>query len=138
MPRSAMALKASWLWFLEETFNKFYLSSQKALAQKMRLQSSEHSHFWEWLLDVGHGRNIDNEGKIELPRSIVPYDEDELINKIYEGIDHIQLDPPPVDYFLDRAILAPWNADVQSTNEKLNKMYGREMICHSADALELQ
>ena len=103
----------------------------------MRLQSSEDRHFSEWLLDVGHGRNIDHEGKIKLPDSIVTYDEEELINKIYEGIDHLQLNPPPLHYFLDHAILAPRNADVESTNEKLlNKMRGHEIICHSADALE--
>jgi PIF1-like helicase/Helicase len=108
------------------------------LRKNMRLQQSpEDVKFSEWLLDVGHGRDIDDDGKILLPPSIVTFDEDELINKIYDGIDHIQLTPPPIDYFLDHAILAPRNVDVQVTNEKLlQKMCGREIVCHSADTLE--
>ena len=103
----------------------------------MRLQSPEDILFSQWLLDVGHGRNLDNESKIELPHSIMTYNEDDLINKIYDGIDNIQINPPPLDYFLDRAILAPRNVDVQTMNEKLlQKMSGQEIICHSADALE--
>ena len=107
------------------------------LRKNMRLQSPEDIHFSQWLLDVGHGRNLDNESKIELPHSIVTYDEDDLINKIYDGIEHIEITPPPLDYFLDRAILAPRNIDVETTNEKLlKKMSGQEIICHSADTLE--
>ena len=45
--------------------------------------------------------------------------------------------PPPVDYFLDHAILAPQNIDVQETNEKiLEKMQGDEIIYHSADSIQ--
>jgi ATP-dependent exoDNAse (exonuclease V) alpha subunit len=63
--------------------------------------------------------------------------EDDLINKIYGDIDNIALTPPPVKYFLDHAILAPRNVDVQETNEKiLQKMPGHEIIYHSADSIE--
>lgn len=108
------------------------------LRVNMRLQHSPRdASFAEWLLDVGHGRHIDNNGNIDIPPSMITPTEDELINKIYEDIDHIPLTPPPVDYFLDHAILAPRNVDVQQTNEKvLQKMRGREIICHSADSLE--
>ena len=108
------------------------------LQKNMRLWNSpEDIQFSEWLLDVGHGRKMDDDGNIKIPPWIVTFDEDDLINKIYDGIDHIQLTPPPIDYFLDHAILAPWNTDVELTNEKLlQKMPSCEIICHSADLLE--
>ena len=108
------------------------------LRKNMRLQNSpEDIQFSEWLLDVGHGRNMDDDGNIIIPPSIITFDEDDLINRIYDGIDHIQLTPPPIDYFLDHAILAPRNTDVELTNEKLlQKVPGHEIVCHSADSLE--
>ena len=108
------------------------------LRKNMRLEHSlQDAAFAEWLLEVGHGQNIDIDGNINIPQSMVTLTEDELINKIYGDIDHIPLTPPPVDYFLDHAILAPRNVDVQETNEKiLRKMNGNEIIYHSADSLE--
>lgn len=101
------------------------------------LHSAEDAAFAQWLIDVGHGRNIDDDGKIDLPESMVTFSEDDLINKIFGDIDHIPLTPPPVDYFLDHAILAPRNVDVQDTNEKiLRRMQGSEIIYHSADSIE--
>ena len=83
------------------------------LRKNMRLQDSpENTTFSEWLLDIGHGRQIDNEGNINIPPSMITYNEDELISKIYEGIEEITLTPPPINYFLDHAILAPQNFDV--------------------------
>jgi PIF1-like helicase len=104
----------------------------------MRLENSpEDTIFSEWLLDVGHGHILDDDQKIHIPSSMVTFDENELINKIYEGIENIQLTPPPLDYFLDHAILAPRNIDVRDTNDKiLEKMCGSEMIFDSADTLE--
>jgi ATP-dependent exoDNAse (exonuclease V) alpha subunit len=104
----------------------------------MRLQlSPDDNNFSQWLLDVGHGRNIDSNGNIHIPPSMVTFDEDELINKIYEGIENIEFTPPPLDYFLDHAILAPRNVDVRDTNEKiLQKMNGDKILYHSADTLE--
>ena len=68
---------------------------------------------------------------------MVTFTEDELINKIYGDIHLIPLIPPPVDYFLDRVILAPQNINVQETNEKfLKKMQGDEIIYHSTDSIE--
>jgi hypothetical protein len=74
------------------------------------------------LLEVGHGRNIDEHGHINIPQSTL-----------------ITLHSPllPVEYFLDHAILAPRNVDVQETNEKiLQKMPSHEIIYHSADSIE--
>ena len=108
------------------------------LRTNMRLQHSpQDTSFANWLIDVGHGRHIDNDGNINIPQSMITFSEDELINDIYGDIDHIPLTPPPIDYFLDRAILAPRNIDVQETNGKiLEKMHGREIVYHSADSLE--
>ena len=104
----------------------------------MRLQHSpEDTSFAEWLLDIGHGRHIDSNGNIDIPPSMITSTEDDLINKIYGDIEHITLTPPPVDYFLDHAILAPRNVDVQDTNQKvLQKMLGDEITYHSADSLD--
>lgn len=104
----------------------------------MRLQHSpEDTSFAEWLIDVGHGRQTDIEGNINIPHSMITFTEEELINEIYGDIHEISLTPPPIDYFLDHAILAPRNIDVQETNEKiLEKMHGQEIVYHSADSLE--
>lgn len=108
------------------------------LQKNMRLQMSpEDAFFSQWLLDVGHGRCNDDEGLIEIPRSMVTFNEQDLIDKIYGGLEHLSLSPPPADYFLDHAILAPRNIDVQDTNNKiLHKMPGPEIIYHSADSIE--
>jgi hypothetical protein len=108
------------------------------LRMNMRLQHSpENTSFANWLLDVGHGRLTDNDGYIDIPQSMIVSTEDELISKIYGDIHKVLLTPPPITYFLDHAILAPRNVDVQETNEKiLQKMNGQEIIYHSADTLE--
>jgi hypothetical protein len=122
-------LKMSYLWNHMTVLN---------LHSNMRLQNSpEDAKFSQWLLDIGHGRLIDENGKTEVPSSMVVFNEEELINKIYEGIENLTFIPPAVDYFLDRAILAPRNMDVQQTNEKiLQKMPGREIIFLSADTID--
>ena len=122
-------LRKSYLW------NNMHVLK---LRTNMRLQDSpENTSFAEWLLDIGHGRHIDNDGNVLIPQSMVTFSEDDLIDKIYGDIENITLTPPPVDYFLDHAILAPRNIDVQETNDKiLQKMPGREIVFHSADNLE--
>ena len=91
-------LKKSYLWSLISVLH---------LHTNMRLQHSpEDATFSQWLLDVGHGRNIDENEMIEIPPSMVTFNEDELINKIYTDIENLTFLPPNIDYFLDRAILA--------------------------------
>lgn len=46
--------------------------------------SPEDTDFTQWLLDVGHGRNIDEDEKIDILKSMVTFDEEELINNIYK------------------------------------------------------
>lgn len=108
------------------------------LRQNMRLQKSpQHALFAQWLLDVGHGRNLDTNHTISLPPTMVTHDKDILINTIFPDIQNIHLHPSPALYFLEHAILAPHNEDVRQTNQKiLNKMTGREIVYHSADSIE--
>jgi ATP-dependent exoDNAse (exonuclease V) alpha subunit len=126
---------------VDACFKKSYLWNSIQILKlriNMRLQHSpQDASFAAWLLDVGHGRHIDSDGNIDIPQSMITSTEDVLINEIYGDIDHMSLTPPPVDYFLDHAILAPRNVDVQETNEKiLQKMQGPIITCHSADTLE--
>ena len=83
----------------------------------MRIQHSpENASFAEWLLDVGHGHDVDEDGNISIPQSMVTSDENELINQIFGDIDTIPLTPAPIDYFLDHAILAPQNGEGTCTD----------------------
>ena len=78
------------------------------LRTNMQLQRSpEDASFSQWLLDMGHGQHVDKNDKIDIPPSMVTFSEDELISQIYGDIGEIELTPPPIDYFLDHAILTP-------------------------------
>ena len=107
------------------------------LRQNMHLQHSpDEINFATWLLDIGHGRNMDAKGNVEIPQLMVIYDEEKLISIIYGDISRTHT-PPPSDYFLEHAILAPKNADVQETNQRiLNRLPGPEIMLHSADSVE--
>ena len=122
------------LWKLS-LWNKMHILK---LHTNMWLQHSpEDASFSQWLLDVGHGWNVDKNGKIDIPPSMVTFSKDELISEIYGDISEIPLTPPPIDYFLDHAILVPWNVNVQQVNKKiLNNMQGSEIISYSANSLE--
>ena len=108
------------------------------LHENMQLQNSpEDGLFASWLLDIGHRRDVDEKNKVELPQEIITYEEDELIQHIYGDIDDSNEIPPPT-YFLDHAILAPRNIDIQGTNTKiLTKMPSNAIVYHSADSLEV-
>lgn len=103
----------------------------------MHLQETSEDHdFTCWLLDVGHGCNSDLDGYIEIPSHMVTYSEEDLIHNIYGNITNISHECLP-KYFLDHAILAPRNTNVQQTNENiLAKMHGEEIIFDSADTIE--
>jgi hypothetical protein len=100
----------------------------------MRVQNDPSaSEFAQWLLDVGHARNSDQESKVLIPDSARVRSYDDLVDFVYAGIHQPQ--PPPPDYFLDRMILAPRNADVSESNmEILGRMAGVEQVFYSADA----
>ena len=75
------------------------------LRTNLRLSRSttDELRFADWLLDVGHGKNIDVNGTIPFDTDMRVPDTNTLIWHIYPNIDSIQ--PPPA-YFLDRIILA--------------------------------
>lgn len=105
------------------------------LRQNMRLeQGPEEQDFANWLLDVGHGRDISNDGTIALPTDMTCQTIPSLIDFIYPGIG--TQPPPPPEYFLDRAILAPRNADVADINHTvLDRMTGDVRTYFSADKI---
>lgn len=103
------------------------------LHQNMRLsQTVQDQEFAQWLLDVGHGRNIDDESNVNIPEDMICDTPTDLIDFIYPNV-HCRPTPPP-DYFSQRMILAPRNADVSNINmEVLRRMAGDEYTFHSAD-----
>jgi hypothetical protein len=106
------------------------------LHRNMRLESEGQSEreFASWLLDVGHGRNIDGEGNIELRPQMQIHSSDALVDFVYPGISTNP--PPPPDYFLNRMILAPRNSDVSEVNEDvLGRMAGEQRVYYSADQM---
>ena len=107
------------------------------LRVNMCLEQTEDDHqFSQWLLDVSHGRNCDQDGYIEIPQHMVMYNEDHLILRTYGDICEVPEALLP-KYFLDHTILTPRNTDVQQTNAKiLESMPGEEIIYDSADTIE--
>jgi len=92
--------------------------------------------FADWLLDIGHGRNIDINGTIPFDAEMRIHDCNTLIQHIYPNIN--KLLPPPF-YFLDRIILVPRNCDINDLNKAiLNCFPGKESIFYSADALKTE
>jgi hypothetical protein len=92
-----------------------------------RLGDPNAAEFSSWLLDVGHGCNSNENGKIRIPNEMLVNEAADLINSIYPGIDSPQ--PPPPQYFLDRMILAPRNLDVLDINHDiLDKMAGNACV----------
>lgn len=106
------------------------------LKENMRLDRADPDsrQFADWLLDIGHGRNMVGNGCIRFPDSTRVPDLDSLISSIYPGIDST---PPPLpSYFLDRMILAPRNSDVRELNQQiLDSMSGEARQYISADQL---
>jgi len=87
----------------------------------MRLREDpEAEEFSKWLLDVGHGRNSNENGKIRIPNDMLVRNAHELIDSIYPGIDS-QASPSP-EYFLNRMILAPRNATIVPTTSSENQV----------------
>jgi hypothetical protein len=92
--------------------------------------------FANWLLDIGHSRNIDTDGAITFDLDMHDLDFDTLINYIYPNINKVG--PPPL-YFLDQIILAPRNSDVANLNAAiLNRFPKPESISYSADSVETE
>jgi hypothetical protein len=123
----AASLQRSYLWSLIKILR---------LCQNMRLESDNpHAQqFSDWLLDVGHGRGLAEDGTITLRDNMRCDNLDSLIDFIYPGIAGTTAPPP--EYFLNRIILAARNADVDSINEDvLSRMGGEEKVYVSADSV---
>jgi ATP-dependent exoDNAse (exonuclease V) alpha subunit len=107
----------------------------------MRLRDDpEAEEFGKWLLDVGHGRNSDENNKINISQEIRSKDIESLKNFVYPNLDSVP--PPQADYFLNRMILSPRNCDVDDINETLLDMmsgdvktyYSVDEVIHEAGA----
>ena len=107
------------------------------LSQNQRLsRNAENQQFAKWLLDVGQGRNSDDEGYISLPDNMCTSDQDSLIDFVYPIVGSA---PLPHEYYADRLILAPRNQDVHSINDEvLNRLPGTATTFFSSDAIEYQ
>lgn len=105
------------------------------LTQNMRLRNDPSSaDFAQWLLDVGHGRNSDDDGKVKLPASMKIANIDALMDFIYPDIETTP--PPPPEYFAKRSILSARNTDVDEINAQiLARMSGVERVYVSADSV---
>jgi ATP-dependent DNA helicase PIF1 len=117
------------------------------LSQNMRLISSpESQHFAQWLLDVGHGRTSLPmsssgmhsgaasvvSGSVALPESFLCQTQNDLVDAIYGRLSENMTIPP--EYFQERMILAPRNADVSELNNIiLDRHPGNAMVFISAD-----
>jgi len=107
------------------------------LHRNMRLENAddEAQRFSQWLLDVGHGRNYEEDQKsVCLPDQMLASDTNHLIEMVYPNIDSDP--PPPPEYFLNRMILAPRNSDVADINEAiLEQLSGEKRIYVSSDEI---
>ena len=109
------------------------------LVRNIRLdQTPESERHAAWLLDIGAGKNMDEQEKVEIPQSMCCGDNtmDSLIESTYPGIGQGN---KPDQYFLDRTILSCKNDDVDELNEKmLGKFPGQETVLMSADSVSLE
>jgi PIF1-like helicase/DNA helicase Pif1-like protein len=121
---------------LEATITHSYLWNDIEiihLHQNMRLRHDPQAEeFAEWLLDIGHGRNSDENGEIQIPQNMCCNNIESLMNFVYPNLNSSP--PPPPDYFLNQLILAPLNSDVNAVNEALlDEMSGDVKIYYSTD-----
>ena len=74
--------------------------------------------FGEWLLQVGHGQNSNENEEFEIPQEMQSPNVECLKNFIYPDIESSP-PPLPLEYFLSQIILAPQNFDVNNMNKIL-------------------
>jgi hypothetical protein len=105
------------------------------LHQNMRLQADPDSNeFAQWLLKIGHGEHCEDNHQIQIPEDMRCNDIESLMNFIYPHLHSTS--QPPAEYFLNRMILAPRNADVYTVNETLlDRMHGEVKTFYSADQI---
>src|SRR6266566_925476 len=92
--------------------------------------------FANWLIDIGHGRNIDSDGTIMFDLDMCIPNSNALINYIYLNID--QVVPLPL-YFLNHIILTPRNSDVDNLNAAILNCFPRpESSFYSTDSIKTE
>jgi len=118
-------IQRSHLW---QNVEILYLHQNMCLDQG----SADAQQFAQWLLEVGHGRNMIHDTQICLPEHMRVNNVELLIDSIYPGVNSNP--PPPPEYFLNWTILTPWNADVGDLNQQiLDRMHGDVWQYVSAD-----
>jgi hypothetical protein len=111
------------------------------LRQNMRVITNDSSSsFTQWLLDIGHGRSTspaDTSTSITVPDYMRCDTEYDLIASVYGSMTH-HPQPPPPDFFRDKAILAARNNDIRSLNSTiLTLLPGDERTYFSADSYSI-
>lgn len=126
-------LKRSYLW---QNITHLTLTKNLRLEQN---GSEEEKNFAAWLLDIGHGHGLTPDSNtIKLRDGMQMDSEEALIDIIYHDLSTLPTAPPP-KYFLERAILAPRNADVNILNATLlNRLPGEELHSFSADSVVIE
>ncbi|THH15669.1 hypothetical protein EW146_g4843 [Bondarzewia mesenterica] len=106
------------------------------LQQNMRLDADSHE-FADWLLDIGHGRNMVDDHIVTIPESLTVSSIENLIESTYPNIK--QNAPHAPSYFLNRIILAARNEDVDNINSIVLKSFpGEDRVYPSADTVALE
>ena len=128
--------KGSRKQILDATLTRSYLWNDIFvihLHRNMRLRNDpEAEKFAEWLLEIGHGRNSDEDNEVAIPQDMCSNNIEALTNFVYPNLESTP--PPPPNYFLNRMILAPRNSDVDTVNETLlDRMSGDAKTYYSAD-----
>ena len=92
--------------------------------------------FTLWLLKVGHGNDVDDDGTITFDIRMHVPNVEALITAIYPNIDKVV---PPLLYFLDRVILAPQNTDIEKLNfSNLQRFPCPDRVFYSADNVKTE
>jgi hypothetical protein len=122
----AASLQRSYLWPTTKILK---------LCRNMRLVGDPSGQeFSDWLLDVGRGRGVADDGTFNLRENMRCDNLSTLIDFIYPGLG--SPNPPPPEYFLNRMILSARNHDVEIVNTSvLARMVGDEKIFVSADSI---
>ena len=129
----AKCLQASRLWKDLEVLH---------LTENKRLDGSneEEKKFAEWLLDIGHGRNSDENGYVHLlPSMRCGTSVTSLIDAIYSEICGKNPEMNNDQYFRERTILSARNDEVDDMNQLiLDQLPGEERVFHSADSVNVE
>ena len=94
---------------------------------------AQSAQFAQWLLDVGHGKDLPLDHTFVLPEHMICGPEtSDLIQKIYPDVEHG--DALQDKYFLEHAILCPRNVEVDEINTLVfNQFPGDGRLYPSAD-----